>query len=236
MIKKSGLFKKILTSDSDTADAGSGETPEENPFTAIPRPTQLPPPRPPESHSKSHDPFEDDIEFGFTPEDDEPTATKPEPPEQPPEGNTPDEPEPAESEPATPTFAMPEEKQMSQLSITPSAPSAPDTESIPQLELRAIFGVDHQMDAEEILERSRKLKGVRHITRLADGDAGTIDAIKALIGRLGFGDEPVNIYAGSIPVEFIRERNVALAVQTDGGFAPGVRETLIIVARELAKM
>jgi hypothetical protein len=37
-------------------------------------------------------------------------------------------------------------------------------------------------------------------------------------------------------LEFIREGSVMLAVQTDGGFAPGVRETLMIIARELGRM
>lgn len=107
---------------------------------------------------------------------------------------------------------------------------------IPQLELRAIFGVDHPMDEEEILERCLKLKGIRRVNRLAEGDAGTIIAVRAMISRLGFGDQPVQILADSAPIEFVREGHVALAVQTNGGFAPGVRETLILVARELGKM
>jgi hypothetical protein len=45
----------------------------------------------------------------------------------------------------------------------------------------------------------------------------------------------LKLYAGSVPLEFIREGPVLLAVQTDGGFAPGVRETLMIVARELGR-
>jgi hypothetical protein len=56
-----------------------------------------------------------------------------------------------------------------------------------------------------------------------------------VISNLGFGNSPIKLYAGSIPIEFIREGHVLLAVQTDGGFAPGVRETLMIVARELSR-
>ena len=37
-------------------------------------------------------------------------------------------------------------------------------------------------------------------------------------------------------MEFIREGSVMLAVRTDGGFAPGVRETLMLVARELGRI
>ena len=247
MIKKHGLFKKILTSDSGTAatttdttaEEAAEENPDENPFTPVSRPTQLPPPRPPEPRSKSHDPFEDDVDFGFTPGDDDDISASlaPEPPLDSPESDSPGDPEPIETPAPSPTFAMPEEKQMSPPATTPPPPSTPtDSETIRQLELRAIFGVDHEMSEMEILERSAKLNGVRRVTRLADGDTGTIDALKAMIARIGFGTEPVKIHAGSVPVDFIREGNVALAVQVEGGYAPGIRETLIIVARELAKM
>ena len=44
---------------------------------------------------------------------------------------------------------------------------------------------------------------------------------------------PVPIHT---PIDFIREGSVVLAVQNDGSFAPGVRETLMIVARELGRL
>lgn len=111
-----------------------------------------------------------------------------------------------------------------------------DSQSIRQLELRAIFGVDREMSADEILQRSRNLPGIRHVARIADGDAGVLESFKAMLGRIGFGVGSIRLYSGSVPIEFIRENRVILAVQTDGGFAPGVRETLMIVTRELAKM
>lgn len=111
-----------------------------------------------------------------------------------------------------------------------------DSHSIRQLELRAIFGVDREMTADEILQRSRNLPGIRHVARIADADAGVLESFKAMLGRIGFGAGSIRLYSGSVPIEFIRENRVILAVQTDGGFAPGVRETLMIVARELAKV
>jgi hypothetical protein len=111
-----------------------------------------------------------------------------------------------------------------------------DSHSIRQLELRAIFGVDRELTADEILQRSRSLPGVRHLARLAPQDAGVLDGLKRLISGLGFGSGQVKLYSGSVPIEFIREGNVLLAVQTDGGFAPGVRETLMIVGRELGRL
>lgn len=110
-----------------------------------------------------------------------------------------------------------------------------DSFSIKQLELRAIFGVDREMNKDEILQRARSLPGIRNVAQVAENDIGTIDSLKHIISNLGFGSNPIRLYSGSIPVEFIREGKALLAVQTDGGFAPGIRETLMIVARELAK-
>jgi hypothetical protein len=109
-----------------------------------------------------------------------------------------------------------------------------DSFQIKQLELRAIFGVDREMTKEEIIQRSRSLPGIRHISRVGDHDIAAVDALKQVISNLGFGNSPIKLFAGSVPIEFIREGSVLLAVQTDGGFAPGVRETLMIVARELS--
>jgi hypothetical protein len=111
-----------------------------------------------------------------------------------------------------------------------------ESSSIRQLELRAIFGVDREMGVDEIIQRCRALPGIRNVACLGGQEAGTIESLKALLAKLGYGGGALRIYAGQVPVEFIREGNVLLAVQTDGGFAPGVRETLMIVAREMARL
>ncbi len=121
------------------------------------------------------------------------------------------------------------------------APAAPeeylsDSFSIRQLELRAIFGVDREMNPEEILQRSKALPGMRNISRVTPQDMTTIEALKHLLPNLGFGSGGLKLYSGSTPLEFVREGNVMLAMQTDGGFAPGVRETLMLVARELGRL
>jgi len=119
---------------------------------------------------------------------------------------------------------------------TQQAPSfESDSSSIRQLELRAIFGVDREMSPDEIMQRSRAMPGIRHIARVGPQDVSAIEALKGVLSNLGFGGVGLKLYAGSVPVDFIREGNVMLAVQTDGGFAPGVRETLMIVARELGR-
>jgi hypothetical protein len=111
-----------------------------------------------------------------------------------------------------------------------------DSRSIRQLELRAIFGVDRELSAEEILQRARSLPGIRHVARIPAADTATVDSFKRVIAGLGFGVGQVKLYCGSVPIEFIRESGVILAVQNDGSFAPGVRETLMIVARELGRL
>ena len=110
-----------------------------------------------------------------------------------------------------------------------------DSFAIRQIELRAIFGVDREMNPEEILQRTRALPGMRNVARVNPQDMATIEAVKTLLPNLGFGSGSLKLYSGSVPLEFIREGPVMLAVQTDGGFAPGVRETLMLVARELGK-
>lgn len=123
-----------------------------------------------------------------------------------------------------------------------AAPAAPalnlesDSSSIRQLELRAIFGVDRELSADEILQRSRSLPGIRAIVRLKGQDIGALEGVKQLVSNLGLGAGAVRLYAGNAPIEFIREGASVLAVQNDGSFAPGVRETLMIVARELGRL
>ncbi len=111
-----------------------------------------------------------------------------------------------------------------------------DSQAIRQLELRAIFGVDRELSADEMLQRARALPGIRNLARVAAADLATIEGLKHLLPNLGFGTGLPKLYVGSVPLEFIREGAVVLAVQTDGSFAPGVRETLMIIARELGRL
>ena len=112
-----------------------------------------------------------------------------------------------------------------------------DSFSIRQLELRAIFGVDRELNPDEILHRARMLPGLRHVARVNPQDMATLEALKLLLPNLGFGSgADLRLHADSAPLEFIREGAVMLAVQTEGGFTPGVRETLMVVARELDRL
>lgn len=113
--------------------------------------------------------------------------------------------------------------------------SSGSPESIKQLELRAIFGVDREMTREEMMQRARALPGVRKIARVSEADIAAVDEMKKVVSNLEFGNGALKIHVGSAQIEFIREGETLLAVQTDGGFVPGVREALMLVARELGR-
>jgi hypothetical protein len=158
------------------------------------------------------------------------------------------EPTPASVQPAPSAFSSaPEASLQVPAAFSPAPQNQPaptgsfeasqsDSYSIRQLELRAIFGVDREMNVEEILQRTRALPGMRNIARVSSQDMSALEALKHLLPNLGFGNGGLKLYSGSVPLEFIREGSVMLAVQTDGGFAPGVRETLMLVARELGRI
>ena len=141
---------------------------------------------------------------------------------------------PAPAPAASPTYAA--------WSQTPPQPAAPqpqyheETPVFRQLELRAIFGVDREMGGDEILQRTRALPGVKHVACIAAHEVTALETLKRTLQSLGFGGGQMRLYSGSVPIEFVREGSIILAVQTDGGFAPGIRETIMIVARELDKM
>ena len=87
-----------------------------------------------------------------------------------------------------------------------------------------------------MLQRARGLSGIRSLARVGPKEMVIIEGLKNFLPGLGIGGGPLKIHVGSAPLDFIREGPVVLAVQTDGGFAPGVRETLMIVARELGRI
>jgi hypothetical protein len=111
-----------------------------------------------------------------------------------------------------------------------------DSSGIRQLELRAIFGVDRELSAEEIMQRLRSLPGIRNLARVGEEGLGAIDVLRRSLAGLASDGTSLRISLGGSPVEFVREGRIVLAVMNDGSFAPGVRETIIIAARELARM
>lgn len=106
-----------------------------------------------------------------------------------------------------------------------------------QLELRAIFGVDHVLDQKEIIQRARTLPGVRNVAVVGQQEASALSNFRQAMHSMGFGDSnEMKLNSGGGDVDFLTEGETTIAILHEGAYAPGVQETLIIVAREIGKL
>ncbi len=106
-----------------------------------------------------------------------------------------------------------------------------------QLELRAIFGVDHVLDMNQILQRARTLPGIRNVAVVGQQEAQALSNFRHAIQGMGLGDaNEMKLNSGGGTVDFITEGETTIAVLLEGSYAPGVLETLMIVAREIGKL
>jgi hypothetical protein len=141
----------------------------------------------------------------------------------------------------TPSYSQTMTTQESE--ITPAAPVSNPIQSpsasagMQQLEIRAIFGVDHILDANEMIQKARNLSGIGTVATVGGQEKQALADFRSAITSLGLGDpEHMDLNFGSGSVDFITEGETTLAVLQQGPYAPGVKETLIIVARELSKL
>lgn len=112
-----------------------------------------------------------------------------------------------------------------------------DSPGMEQLEIRAIFGVDHLLDASEMIQRARSLSGIGTVAAVGAAEQRALTDFRSAVKTLGLGDpDQMELTFGSGSVDFICEGDTTLAVLQQGPYAPGVKETLIIVARELNKL
>ena len=116
-------------------------------------------------------------------------------------------------------------------------PAAVATGDTSQLVLRAIFGVSRDLNRDEIIQRARTLPGIRNLQLVSPADVGAFAAFRNSIQRMGFGDQStMAITTNGGVVDFVEETGASLAVLHEGTYAAGVRETLILVAREIARL
>lgn len=123
--------------------------------------------------------------------------------------------------------------------FVPARPTAtkPVTSEMKQLELRAIFGVDHELNQQEILQKARSLPGVLHIAKINAKELAALETLHSCANRLGIDDDqPLVMSCPDGFIDFLSYQDTSLAVLRNENFAPGVRETLIIVARELERL
>jgi len=114
----------------------------------------------------------------------------------------------------------------------PSKPSG--GVNMKQLELRAIFGVDRELSRSEMLQKARGLPGILNLANVSGHNLEALETLKSCMDGLGFA--PAEAIALTCPdglIEFVSYGSTALAVLREGDYGPGIRETLIIIAREL---
>ena len=136
----------------------------------------------------------------------------------------------SESEPSSKSGGSSSASAVSQM--TP----APVTE-IKQLELRAIFGVDHELSSQEMMQRARSLPGIKNLSPISGDEVSALCTIKGCMENLGFGaSDSIILSCPNGVIDFITYGAATMAVVREGDYPPGVRETLIIIARELDKI
>ena len=121
---------------------------------------------------------------------------------------------------------------------SPAPRAEPVMSKMKQLELRAIFGVNHELNENEIIQRARSLPGVRNVTTFDDAGVTALDNLKNSLRHFGLNNlDGMEFSAQSGVIDFVTDEGGGmLAVLHEGQYAPGVRETLIIASREIHKL
>ena len=149
-------------------------------------------------------------------------------------------PEPAPApEPAPVPTPEPRAEVKAQPSFVPAKPEVEEsvTSETKQLELRAIFGVDHELSQLEIMQRARGLPGILNVSKANAKEVEALELLKGCASKLGLEEnDPVVMSSPQGFIDFVSCDGTSLAVLREGKYAPGVRETLIICARELDKL
>ncbi|HEY8990539.1 MAG TPA: hypothetical protein VIM46_01055 [Luteolibacter sp.] len=104
-----------------------------------------------------------------------------------------------------------------------------------QEELQAIFGAEGWLGEDELLERANGLPGIHSVVRVKPEDVSMVEATQRQISLLCVvtGEEAM---MDGIKLDLVRDGGVLLAVRREGAYAPGVCETLRLVARELGRL
>ena len=106
-----------------------------------------------------------------------------------------------------------------------------------QLELRAIFGVDHELSHQEIIQRMRGLPGILHVAKVGSAEAEALGILQGCASKLGVEeDEAIVMSCSQGLIDFLEYEGTSLAVLRKDKYFPGVRETLFICARELSRL
>jgi hypothetical protein len=116
------------------------------------------------------------------------------------------------------------------------ANGSPDVGVCHQTQLRAIFGVEGDLDAGDILRHAGGLPGVSQVERVHPRDVQAVEAAQRQLAALSLGLGDLTLSVGGAPIEFIREGEVLLAVKTNGHDVTRPYETLRMVAKEVGRL
>ncbi|MDA7521610.1 hypothetical protein N9046_08375 [Akkermansiaceae bacterium] len=104
-----------------------------------------------------------------------------------------------------------------------------------QLVLRAIFGVAHDLNRDEILKRASELAGIVSVKLLGRAERAAFSVLRDGIQELGHSTN-LEVVSKEASVELIHGEATTLVVFYVGEYRPGVREILTIVAREFSQI
>ena len=104
-----------------------------------------------------------------------------------------------------------------------------------QLVLRAIFGVAHDLNRDEILKRASQLAGIVSVKLLGRAERAAFSVLRDGIQELGHSTN-LEVVSKEASVELIHGEATTLVVFYKGEYCPGVREILTIVAREFSQI
>ena len=113
----------------------------------------------------------------------------------------------------------------------------PITDETRQLELRAIFGVDHELSHQEIIQRMRGLPGIVDVAKVGSAEAEAFVILQNCAAKLGLAEgQSIVVSCPRGVIDFLEYKGTSLAILREDKYFPGVRETLYICARELEKL
>jgi hypothetical protein len=104
-----------------------------------------------------------------------------------------------------------------------------------QLVLRAVFGVAHDLNRDEILKRASELAGIVSVKLLGRAERAAFSVLRDGIQELGHSTN-LEVVSKEASVELIHGEATTLVVFYEGEYRPGVREILTIVAREFSQI
>ena len=121
------------------------------------------------------------------------------------------------------------------LDPNPDLVSPPQLVDDRQLVLRAIFGVAHDLNRDEILKRASELAGIVSVKLLGRAERAAFSVLRDGIQELGHSTN-LEVVSKEASVELIHGEATTLVVFYEGEYRPGVREILTIVAREFSQI